>query len=226
MPRISGSPPVAPTGQDFFGPAPKPPSDDPTPLIGPLGVALAFLLLAFVGAFAGMWWLGVGQPSSPAPVPQVQAPARPPWNPGSGPLVDGLPLPGEPPSVMHWSPDGRQIGWIEFDAQRSRRVAVVVPVRERFGEPEQLEEQPDWLARPVPASGLTATIREGVVVLQGGPEGVSAIVDLFGQLGLNEPRAPSLYERNGRVWLAVVGHKGAPGAPMSLHVVEVTSLLR
>jgi len=227
MPRIGGSqPPVGVPTVDLFTAAPTPSPEDPGPLIGPLGVALTFLLLASLGAFAGLWWLGIVDPvGSPEPTPAL-APLRPTWTAGSGPLVDGLPLAGDPPSTLHWSPDGRQLGWITFDEARSRRIAVVVPVRDRFGEPEQHEEHPGWLVRPTSSSSLTATVRQGVVLIQGGPSAIDPIVDLGGQLQLFEPRAPALYERNGRVWLAVVGHRGAPGAPVSLHVVEVSSLLK
>lgn len=228
MPRIAGGPPPAATPiDDVFGPrASSPPPESSGGLVGPLGIALVFLLLIFGGAFGALWWQGFLDPPAPQAPPQAAAPPAPTWSPGTGPLVDGLPLPDEPPTVLHWSPDGRQIGWITFDPERARRVAHVVSVRERFGDIEQLDENPDWLVRPVPSSSLSTTVHDGVVVLRGGPSGHDAFVDLVGSLGLNEPRTPALYERGGRVWLAVVGHRGAPGAPMSLHVVEVTSLLR
>jgi hypothetical protein len=227
MPRLARRP--APPGEvsddAWAALTPSPPSSPPVKddvVLSPMTIGVSFVLLAMIGGLAGLFFVTVEREPAVTVVDTGRAPT---WVVGTGPLVDGVALVGEPPLRLRWSPDGKQIGWVQLDEERGSRVAVLVEVRDRFGAFRAVDDQPGWLSGPDPGAPYAATVEHGVVLVAGPnhPDGV--VVDLAGQLGLNQLTGPALYHRDGRLWLAVTGHRGAPGAPHSLHVLEITRLL-
>lgn len=200
-----------------------PPPERPGGLASPAVLAIVFVLLTLVGAGLG-YVLFIGLPSGAPAQPVDTAPPKPVWVAGTGPLVEGVSLPGEAPELLRWSPDGREVGWIALDRGGMQRVATTVPITDRFGEFTTHKVAPDWLSGGTTDQTYVASVQHGVVLVAGPGAPDGRVVDVLGQLGLNQPSAPAIYHRGGRIWLALVGHRGAPGAPYSLHVVEITRL--
>lgn len=186
------------------------------PLVG----MIAFIVLALSGAFAALYYT----PLAVERAEPVIAALPPTWVAGTGPLVDGVQLAGEPPSRLRWSPDGRYLGWVALDPERAMRVHSTVRVRESFEAPRVVDDPVPWLLGSDAPSAYRASVEGGVVMVYGPAVPDGAVVDVKGQLQLERAFATALYTLEDRAWLAVVGTRD--GESVSLHVVEVTPLLR
>lgn len=220
MPRLD-APPQDPV---FDG---LPPSVEPTEPgrsrlggLAPLLGIVAFIVLALAGAFAALYYTQL--PTDRAEPVIVALP--PTWVAGTGPLVDGVQLAGEPPSRLRWSPDGRYLGWVALDPERATRVYGTVRVRESFEAPRVVDDPVPWLQGPDAPSAHRASVEGGVVMVYSPAVPDGAVVDVKGQLALERAFATALYALEDRAWLAVVGTRD--GESVTLHVVEVTPLLR
>ncbi|TVQ89946.1 MAG: hypothetical protein EA397_13375 [Deltaproteobacteria bacterium] len=226
----SGAPFQEPrSGEDIWGPSdPSGSSSGSSSGLGQGGagrivlMGFTFLFLVVVGAVIGANLIPWTDMEEQVIEPIEATPAR--WSPGSGPLVEGIEIPGERPARLRWSLDGRQLGWSSVDSDRGRRVATVIEVGSEFSEPVEADPQPDWLTAPRPSGDWTVSIEHGLVVVRGPTRPEGEVVDL-GQMQLHSVSSPALYERGDRLWLAVVGLRGTTAEVPTLHVIELTRLV-
>lgn len=171
------------------------------------------------------FYLDSGPPEQePAPV------VRPAWDPGNGPLVQGLTLPGAMPDTLAWSPDGKQLAWTAFDSERNMPVIWLVGVGPAgFTGLQQLEVEPTWMGTPTP-SVVTATVEDGLVALRwaSGPRAreTAGVVDLPGLFGLVDAQTPAVITFGPTTLLAVSARLPEASASPTLHVFDVTSLIQ
>ena len=224
--QLSGAPlPDPRSGDDIWGPsAPSGSAPDAGGSTSRMVLMVfTFLFLVVVGVVIGVYLIPWTAEEEQVIEPIQYTPSR--WSPGTGPLVDGMEIPGERPSRLRWSLDGRQLGWSSVDPDRGRRVATVIDVTTEFGEPTEEDPQPDWLTAPRPSGDWNVSIEHGLVVVRGPTRPEGEVVDLMGQMQLHSVSSPALYERGERLWLAVVGLRGPTAEVPTLHVVELTRLV-
>ncbi|MFK7927439.1 MAG: hypothetical protein AB8H79_04585 [Myxococcota bacterium] len=184
--------------------------------------AWPFLVLLFslgvVGSIGATFYFTKEAP----PEAVVVAPV---WHPGDGALVRGMPVDGGLPQSLAWSPDGQTLAWSSFDGKRAVPRVQMVTIGDDFGEIEDADRSPKWLD-DVDRALFPASVEEDLVVLREPSGRVAGVIDLRGLLGLGEPRVPVTHTAGNRVRLAVVAQLPNEGALPSLHIFDVTDLVR
>lgn len=229
-PAFQAAPPVVgPSADDPWAQAPRAERPSAAPQRRSLGLPIVGLI---VGLFVVGAILSVAVPiyldASRPPPPPVEVIT--PWNPGTGPLVQGLRVEGGMPESVRWSPDAKQVAWTTFDSEKNLPVVWLVGIGQAgFSGLQRLDQEPSWM-HDAPPSVVKARVQGNMVALHwaGGAVGgqTAGVVDLQGLLGLVEPQSPAVITQGNQTLLAVAARLPVEGAAPTLHVFDVTSLIQ